>query len=240
MNAEHPLPLAWLHPGLPFLLVLIGIIGVALLLRVLIVRRTGEERFLRVTRLVEQWALTAVFLGILVASMVQIFMRNFLHSGFLWTEPMARYLVLWIAFLGALTATSRARHLAIDIVTLILPLRPRAILRRITWVLAAGICAVLADGAYTYLRQEYQFGKEAFLGLRTWLVQSILLFGFCLLAYRFLVGAIFGIRPDEDEIAGAGERTLSPAGADPAPPAEPVETPPAGRVAVPANGERAS
>jgi hypothetical protein len=28
--------------------------------------------------------------------------------------------------------------------------------------------------------------------MRTWVVQSVLLFGFCLLAYRFLVAALFG------------------------------------------------
>ena len=121
---------------------------------------------------------------------------------------MARYLVLWIAFVGALTATSRARHLAIDIVALFLSPRRRTLLQRIVSVIAAGICAVLANGAYTYLRQEYGFGKEAFLGLRTWLVQSILLFGFCLLTYRFLVTAFFGITTDENEMPAVGERVL--------------------------------
>jgi len=31
-------------------------------------------------------------------------------------------------------------------------------------VIAALVCAILANGAYTYLQQEYGFGKEAFLG----------------------------------------------------------------------------
>jgi C4-dicarboxylate transporter, DctQ subunit len=208
MHSGHPVPLAWLHPGLPFLLVLAGCTGAMLLLRVLAVRRLGRERFVQGCRLVEQWTLTLLFLGILLASMLQIFMRNVLRTGFLWTEPMARYLVLWIAFFGALTATSRARHLAIDIVALFLSPRRRAGLQRVVAVLAAVICAALANGAYAYLQQEYGFGREAFLGLRTWLVQSILLFGFGLLTYRFLVAALFGITPDEGEMPGVGERVL--------------------------------
>jgi TRAP-type C4-dicarboxylate transport system permease small subunit len=208
MNSAHPVPLAWLHPGVPFLLVLAGLTGAGLLLRVLAVRKLGHRRFIRSCRVLEQWTLMVLFLGILLSSMLQIFMRNVLHTGFLWTEPMARYLVLWIAFVGALTATSRARHLAIDIVALFLSPRRRTLLQRIVSVIAAGICAVLANGAYTYLQQEYGFGKEAFLGLRTWLVQSILLFGFCLLTYRFLVTAFFGITTDENEMPAVGERVL--------------------------------
>ena len=208
MNSAPAVPLAWLHPGAPFLLVLAGLIAAALSLRILAVRKLGRERFIRSCRVLEQWTLMLLFLGILLSSMLQIFMRNVLHTGFLWTEPMARYLVLWIAFVGALTATSRARHLAIDIVALFLSPRRRTILQRVVSVIAAGVCAVLANGAYTYLRQEYGFGREAFLGLRTWLVQSILLFGFCLLTYRFLVTAFFGITLDENEMPAVGERAL--------------------------------
>ena len=208
INSAPHLPLAWLHPGPPFLLVLTGLTAAALLLRVFAMRKLGRQRFIQSCRVVEQWTLMVLFLGILLSSMLQIFMRNVLHTGFLWTEPMARYLVLWIAFVGALTATSRARHLAIDIVALFLSPRRRALLQRVVSVIAALICAVLANGAYTYLQQEYGFGKEAFLGLRTWLVQSILLFGFCLLTYRFLVTALFGITPDENEMPAVGERVL--------------------------------
>jgi TRAP-type C4-dicarboxylate transport system permease small subunit len=208
MNPPHPVPMQWLSPGLPFLLLMAGTVGLLLALRVLAVRQFGRERFISSCRVVEQWILMLLFLGILFASMLQILMRNVFHTGFLWTEPMARYLVLWIAFFGALTATSRARHLAIDIVALILSPRHRARLQRIVAVVAACVCAALANGAYVYLRQEYQFGRDAFLGLRTWLVQSILLFGFVLLAYRFLVTAIFGVEHDANEMGAVGERVL--------------------------------
>jgi TRAP-type C4-dicarboxylate transport system permease small subunit len=206
MASAHPVPLAWLGPGLPFLLALAGVTGLALAGRVFAIRRFGKDRFIRAGRAVEQATLLFLFLGILFASILQIFLRNALHTGVAWTEPMARYLVLWIAFFGALTATSRARHLAIDVVALVLPPRRRAVLQRVTSVVAALVCGALANGAYVYLRQEYQFGKEAFLGLRTWAVQSVLLFGFGLLAYRFLVGALFGHDHDEGESAGIGER----------------------------------
>jgi TRAP-type C4-dicarboxylate transport system permease small subunit len=68
----------------------------------------------------------------------------------------------------------------------------------VTALVAAGVCAALANGAFVYLRQEYEFGREAFLGLRTWAVQSVLLFGFCLLVYRFLVAALFGYGREQE------------------------------------------
>jgi hypothetical protein len=34
--------------------------------------------------------------------------------------------------------------------------------------------------------------------MRTWVVQSVLLFGFCLLAYRFLAASLFGYGADAE------------------------------------------
>ena len=214
-SAPPQLPLAWLAPGFAFVGLLVAVLAAALALRWLLARGAGRERFDRVSRWLEQALLTTLFLGVLFVTCLQIFMRNVFHSGFLWTEPMARYLVLWLAFAGAFTATARARHLAIDIVALLLPARVRARLQRAVAVVAAGVCIALANGAYVYLRQEFEFGREAFLGMRTWVVQSVLLFGFCLLAYRFLVASLFGYGADaESERPVPAESPGSPGGAE--------------------------
>lgn len=222
-DATHVVPLAWLRPGLPFVLAIALALGAALGIRWYLTREGRIDRFHRVTRLLEEAGLSVLFFGVLAVTCLQIFMRNLFHSGFIWTEPMARYLVLWIAFFGAYTATSRGRHLAIDIVALLLRPRTRAILQRVTALIAAGVCIALANGAYAYIRQEYEFGREAFLGMRTWVVQSILLFGFGMLAYRFLVATFIGYGPDvEPERPRAAPE---PPGAGREPPRDPPEPP---------------
>ena len=106
----------------------------------LAVRRFGDARVDLWTRRIEG-VLFCLILGIMIAfSGLQVVLRNFFHTGVLWVDPLVRTLVLWLAVLGALTATSYARHLHIDVVHRSLP---PAIGRRVTRVLsvfAAACC----------------------------------------------------------------------------------------------------
>jgi TRAP-type C4-dicarboxylate transport system permease small subunit len=191
MNPEVPLPLAFLAPGAPFLLVLSGIVAIGVALHALLVRRFGAERFDSWTRQVEG-ALFCVFLAVMLGiSGLQVILRNFFRSGVLWFDPLVRSLVLWVAFLGAMTATSHARHLHIDVLHRALPAGFARPVSRLLSVASAACCALLANGSYVYLREEYHYGVSPFLGVPSWAAQSILLWGFALLAYRFLVQAIW-------------------------------------------------
>ncbi len=90
-------------------------IGIGLILHAVFSRVLGVERFDRVTRQIEG-ALFCVFLAVMLGiSGLQVVLRNFFRSGVLWFDPLVRTLVLWVAFLGAMTATSHARHLHIDV-----------------------------------------------------------------------------------------------------------------------------
>jgi TRAP-type C4-dicarboxylate transport system permease small subunit len=191
MSPEGQLPLAFLRPGAVFLLVLGGVIAIGLLLHAIFTRLLGGERFDRWTRWVEG-ILFCLFLAVMLGiSGLQVIMRNFFRSGVIWFDPLVRTLVLWVAFLGALTATSHARHLHIDVLHRALPPRIANPVGRLLSVLSALCCALLANGSYVYLSEEYGHASSPFLGIPSWATQSILLWGFALLAYRFLVQAIW-------------------------------------------------
>lgn len=191
MIPDEPLPLAFLTPGAVFLFALGGVIGVGLILHAVFSRVLGVERFDRVTRQIEG-ALFCVFLAVMLGiSGLQVVLRNFFRTGVLWFDPLVRTLVLWVAFLGAMTATSHARHLHIDVLHRALPKRVAQPVSRIVSVFSAVCCALLANGSYVYLRDEYHHGASPFLGVPSWAAQSILLWGFGLLAYRFSAQAIW-------------------------------------------------
>lgn len=197
-----------LNPGWPFVSVLLGTIALLLVLRFLLFRSVGRPRFERVTGGLEHGALAAVLLIMILLAAVQIVLRNVFHHGILWIDPLLRLCVLWLCFLGAAAATSKGRHLAIDAIPLLFPLQLRRLTRRVTSLLAATLCVLLAEGAYEYLNQERQFGGAEILGIASWQAQSILLLGMASLAYRFLVAAIEGA--DEDPHAPLAEATNPP------------------------------
>ncbi len=182
-----------LGPGWPPVLLSAAIVTLLLVLRALAMRAWGAERYRGVGANVERAVLTAVILSMVLLSALQIALRNIFESGLLWIDPLLRHLVLWTCFLGAAAATSRGRHIQIDLVGIFVKqglLRER--LQRISSALAAGVCLALAGGGYTYLQQERDAGASAFLGLASWQAQSVLYFGFVFLAYRFVVVMVEG------------------------------------------------
>ncbi len=195
-----------LSPGRPFLVALSAVLVVAVVVRA-IFRVRAEERYVAVTGAVERWMLTVIIFGLVLLSSFQIVYRNVFGSGFVWIDPLLRSLVLWLAFLGAFAATAKGRHIAIDVFGRILPPTPRKILVRVLSFLSAAICVAMANGAYEYLTYEKEFAQDAFLGLQTWHVQSILLIGFALLAYRFLVAAFVVQPPTQEGGSHSGERS---------------------------------
>ncbi|MAZ84314.1 MAG: C4-dicarboxylate ABC transporter permease [Hoeflea sp.] len=81
-----------------------------------------------------------VFAGMIALAAVitlQIVSRVFFTS-FAWTEEVARFLLIWIAFLGAALAFQQGRHIAVTFVRDLMPLN----LRRI--ITGAGILVAIA------------------------------------------------------------------------------------------------
>jgi len=71
---------------------------------------------------------------------VNVFFRYFLHIGLGWTEELARYLQVWMTFLGATVAVKRWAHFQLTIVDQVIP-RP---LRRFTRLFAILVVLTLA------------------------------------------------------------------------------------------------
>jgi TRAP-type C4-dicarboxylate transport system permease small subunit len=209
---------------------LLAALALLLLARAWVVRAEPRaRRFAAISGGLERGVLTVLLGTMIVLSALQILLRNLFATGLLWIDPLLRHLVLWIGFLGAAAATSRGAHIAIDVLSRVLPEVARSPLRRGLALGAAAVCLLLARAGYVYLQQERELEAEAFLGLSTWQVQSVLSWGFVLLAYRFLVAALFGRASEPPVVEERDEIASGPGGAvglsDELPPASPGAEP---------------
>lgn len=70
---------------------------------------------------------TLAALGIAMAAIVasQVFARYALNHSLFWSEEVARYLLVWLSFLGATVAYRRQANPGIDVLTSRLPRGPR-------------------------------------------------------------------------------------------------------------------
>jgi TRAP-type C4-dicarboxylate transport system permease small subunit len=148
---------------------------------------------LRVIHRAEDGFLIAALLSMLAMALVQILLRNFFDSGLLWAESALRILVLWVAMLGAMVATRESNHIAIDLVTRFLPdyLKKFAIL--VSYLFSAFICGLVAYHSIELIQFEYEDQTIAFASVPVWMCQSIMPFGFGVMAFRFTFHGVAGL-----------------------------------------------
>ncbi len=123
-------------------------------------------------------------LTLLLLSLAQIAARNLFHTGLPVADALSRYLVLYVAMLGAVAATEGGRHIKIDIATTLLP-RLARLLHRPFQVLSGIACALLSLAAWDFWREEWQYAASG----EEWIaiLEVILPVGFALLAVHFLI-----------------------------------------------------
>jgi TRAP-type C4-dicarboxylate transport system permease small subunit len=146
---------------------------------------------LRRLLLVITWTENAVLIALLALMVVlagsQIVFRNLLDLSLLGVDQLLRLLVLWVALLGAVTASRDDKHINIDLFSRFLPARAHAVVRVITHLFTVAICVLLAWHAGRFVASERTTGELAFTLLPMWIAQLILPAAFGLIALRYVI-----------------------------------------------------
>lgn len=134
--------------------------------------------------------LLALLLGAMVLlAPLQILLRGVFDTGIAWADPLLRVLVLWVGLLGALAASRDGRQISVDVISRLLPARPRAAAGALTSLFTAGVSGLVAVHAARFVGSEREFGIIAFSGVPAWTLESILPFAFAAIGLRYLLRA---------------------------------------------------
>lgn len=137
------------------------------------------------------WTETAV-LCLLLSTMIllaclQILLRSVFSSGLFWAEPLLRYLVLWSGLLGAAMATSRGKHIALDLAGYLVPERWQPFLRLLTHLFSVLVAGCLTYAGLLFLRSEMEYGGAGLFTLPSWIWNSVFPLVFALITIRYAV-----------------------------------------------------
>jgi len=121
------------------------------------------------------------------ATCFQIIIRNVFSFGFPGLDLILRVLVLWLALCGASIATSKKRHIAIDVLNKIVPNKIKYLTSIITGLFSVIICILLDEASINFILSEKQMGTEYVWGIEVWILQLILPFGFAMIGFKFLI-----------------------------------------------------
>lgn len=104
-------------------------------------------RFLR-------WGVSVVLAVVVAITIAQIVMRYVLNAPLIWSEELARFLIVWMTFLGAAVVCCDGRHLNVDVFFRAAPPVLRRALRVFNACVALGFLAILGYSSLTLVQLE--------------------------------------------------------------------------------------
>lgn len=105
---------------------------------------------------------TRVLVGILFAAMVlvvffNVVSRYYLDASLAWSEEVARFMLVWLVFLGAVLAYQKDEHLGLDILVKQLPRRVGAAVGVATDLLVIFAIGLLIYGGYSMAVDSWEW-----------------------------------------------------------------------------------
>jgi TRAP-type C4-dicarboxylate transport system permease small subunit len=83
-----------------------------------------EEEEITIEHHPEDWIAFALFWSLAFIVFLQFFTRYILNDSLAWTEEIARYGLMWLAFIGGAVVTRRKSHIAVELLSHVLPAGP--------------------------------------------------------------------------------------------------------------------
>ncbi len=137
---------------------------------------------------IEAALITILLTLMILTAFSQIVLRNFFASGIDWGDALVRYLVVWVAFIGAAIATREGKHITIDLLSRWLTGRGSIAVQALACFFSAVICGLLTLAAIKFIWFEAQMGGTAFFKLPVWVPELIMPVTFGLMTLRFVMG----------------------------------------------------
>lgn len=138
---------------------------------------------------VEKFLLVAMLSIMILLAFSQILLRNVFSTGISWGDPLVRYLVLWVGFIGAGLATKEGKHITIEVFSRWFSSKGQRYLKSLSGLVSVLICGLLTFAGWTYVQNEAQMGGTTFLEIPVWIPQIIIPITFALMTLRFGFGA---------------------------------------------------
>lgn len=139
---------------------------------------------------IEDAVLVLLLLVMILLAAGQIFLRNILDGGLVGADALVRILVLWVGLVGAMAASRKGDHIKIDLISKYLKTYYSWMIKAVTDVFTAVVCAIVLFYSIKLIRFEYIDAHIAFGIVPVWICQAIIPFAFLVMALRYGISAV--------------------------------------------------
>ena len=140
--------------------------------------------------LTERGILVVLVVVMVILSFLQVFLRNVFSFGFLWADPLLRYVVLWVGFLGAMLATREEKHFGIDLLDRFVSGKLFHLIKFVIDAIGSVVSFLLARAALQFLFDAIGEEEKDVFDLSRRVYFAIIPIGFGVIALHFFLNMI--------------------------------------------------
>ena len=144
---------------------------------------------------VEQY-LCVVLLGVFTTILfIQVVMRYVFNNSLSWSEELARYLFIWLCFIGVSFGAKQMKHLKIDVFINVFPKKFRPYVIVFADVIVLAFSVIIMYAAYVTVVRYMALGTASPANhIPMWIVHSAPIVGYFLTAIRQIQAIIYRVK----------------------------------------------
>lgn len=136
---------------------------------------------------IEKFILAGGMISVSLIVFVNVITRKFFNFTIIWAEEIARYLIVWVTFIGLSSCVRENMHVSIDIVIQKLPGRVRKVYNKFLYLILILVGAYLSYLGALITEKLYLSGnKSVTAGIAIWLIYLPIPIGFGLMTLNYL------------------------------------------------------
>lgn len=108
-----------------------------------------------------RWAMCLLMSLMVVIVFANVIARYYLSASLAWSEEVARFMLIWLVFIGAVLAYVNDEHLGLDIIVQLFPRRIRYGLAVVADLLIMVAIYLIIHGGAVLMRDSWEWGSPA-------------------------------------------------------------------------------
>jgi TRAP-type C4-dicarboxylate transport system permease small subunit len=149
----------------------------------------STRRILAALGWLEEWLLMAAFSAMGIALLSQVFFRYILNAPLIWSEELARYLLVWVTFLGINYGVRHRAHIEMEYFFTKFPRLLQRVIPIITQAFTVGCLLVFLPGAVRFVAAQRGIESSA-MQVNMGLVYAVLPIGMAITTASLTADAI--------------------------------------------------
>ncbi|WP_068803196.1 TRAP transporter small permease [Thauera phenolivorans] len=150
----------------------------------------------------EEFILVILMFAMTALIAVQIFMRYVMQDSLTWSEELARYLFVWVSYIGVSYAVKRSAHIRVEAATMFLPERVKRYVILLSHLAFLVFAVMVVKEGYTLSMKIFKFGQTSpALGIPMGYIYLAPTVGFLLTFFRLLQNIVASIKELKSGVA---------------------------------------